>query len=715
MATRTSKTALVLAAAVIGVAMAGQARAATVYTFAQTAGGTYNWNGDNWAAAGAFPNLIDDTANLNVNIASNTTINLGAALQNITVGALNLGDSDGTAATTIGSGFAGNTLTFQSAGTASLTMSMGGTVHAGSTINAPVALQSAMTFNMGSGATATNSQYLTLNGNVTTNGNDITLTNGYMVQKLNGTPVDGVVYATLGGQNAFNLNGDLVGSGTLTNNSGGSINITQYTTAGVKSFTGKVVLNSGRGSSASGYFGSLMLNGLSSIKNSSELVVNGYYMAGASGSDNGLYAFGGTVNIGDNQAVTSNPGTRLSSNKVTLNGGTLQFIGQRANTTTWTTASTDVVQDTVATLNFNSGMSYISMVRDTSTAGTRLRATTVQRSPGATLYLGNTDANNVLTQLVLDNASDVLVGGTGSTTTNKKIIPWIITRMNLVNTKNPTGFVYYDPTLGVRAIGADATTAYAASFGIDPTDNVSTSGVVSTSPTANSLRTSGTLTINKNQVVNITSGALMLNGGTGIATATGAGTDGTINFGGAEGVIWATQVISGNYRIGAAIAGSNGITKYGFGKLILSGNNTYTGQTYLSGGILQVGDDTTTITRLGDGDVHVAAGGLLDIRALNVINDNATLWLDTFGPAANGVLGKVNLGTGVNETVAGLDFGSLAQVPGTYGATGSGATFINDTYFTGGGILTVVPVPEPASLALMGIGGLMLLRRRRSR
>jgi hypothetical protein len=74
-----------------------------------------------------------------------------------------------------------------------------------------------------------------------------------------------------------------------------------------------------------------------------------------------------------------------------------------------------------------------------------------------------------------------------------------------------------------------------------------------------------------------------------------------------------------------------------------------------------------------------------------------------------------DLAAGINETVAGLVLNGVPQAFGTYGSTASAATNQNDTFFSGTGIITVAPVPEPSGILLMcGVvaGGLGWLRRR---
>lgn len=96
----------------------------------------------------------------------------------------------------------------------------------------------------------------------------------------------------------------------------------------------------------------------------------------------------------------------------------------------------------------------------------------------------------------------------------------------------------------------------------------------------------------------------------------------------------------------------------------------------------------------------------------NAISDLATLSLAGGGAAGTADFGYVNLGAGVNETVGNLLLGTLAQVDGTYGSSLSNATYQNDEYFSGTGIVTVVPEPGTLMTLLSGAGLLMAFQRR---
>ncbi len=102
-------------------------------------------------------------------------------------------------------------------------------------------------------------------------------------------------------------------------------------------------------------------------------------------------------------------------------------------------------------------------------------------------------------------------------------------------------------------------------------------------------------------------GALVVNGGTmdfngNNATVNGlAGLGGTISLGAAPTLAWQGQ---GSTAFAGAITGTGGLTLQGPGLLMLSGINTYTGPTNVTGGRLSVNGSITS-------DVMVGAGGNL--------------------------------------------------------------------------------------------------------
>jgi autotransporter-associated beta strand protein len=101
------------------------------------------------------------------------------------------------------------------------------------------------------------------------------------------------------------------------------------------------------------------------------------------------------------------------------------------------------------------------------------------------------------------------------------------------------------------------------------------------------------------------------------------------------------------------------VTKSGTGTWTLSGTNSYTGPTKVTGGVLVCAGPTS----LGSGSLEISAG--------------AKLRLDYVG----------------TRQVTALTFGGAAQAAGTYGSTASPATNKNDTCFAGTGTVTVV-TPE---------------------
>ncbi|PAZ05305.1 MAG: hypothetical protein CAK88_09525 [Verrucomicrobiia bacterium AMD-G2] len=114
-----------------------------------------------------------------------------------------------------------------------------------------------------------------------------------------------------------------------------------------------------------------------------------------------------------------------------------------------------------------------------------------------------------------------------------------------------------------------------------------------------------------------------------------------------------TKLGAGSLTIGSVISGAAAITVEA-GILATSGVNTYSGNTTVNGGTLIVNGSS------------IPDFGVLSIAATAVV--------DVAG----------------NEMVSELNLNGVKQAAGTYGATGSDATNIDDVHFSGTGVITVI-------------------------
>jgi len=115
----------------------------------------------------------------------------------------------------------------------------------------------------------------------------------------------------------------------------------------------------------------------------------------------------------------------------------------------------------------------------------------------------------------------------------------------------------------------------------------------------------------------------------------------------------AAQTISG------VVSGTGSLVKDGGGTLTLSASNSYSGDTTVGAGILSLGDGASASGLDDASDLTVETGAVVDLNYVGT------------------------------DTVDELFLGGNPQAAGTWGATGSGATFINDVFFTGTGTITV--------------------------
>jgi autotransporter-associated beta strand protein len=153
------------------------------------------------------------------------------------------------------------------------------------------------------------------------------------------------------------------------------------------------------------------------------------------------------------------------------------------------------------------------------------------------------------------------------------------------------------------------------------------------------------------------------------------------------GPITSNKTGAGAATFNGSITAATSLTVNG-GAITLSGANTYTGNNVVNGGSLTASGAAATF---GNGNVTVNAGSAaIAAGVTNAILNSATLTLLGGGTANTADVGFISLAAGINEQVGSLVLGTSPQLPGTYGATGSGAINILDEYFSGGGIITVV-------------------------
>ncbi len=141
---------------------------------------------------------------------------------------------------------------------------------------------------------------------------------------------------------------------------------------------------------------------------------------------------------------------------------------------------------------------------------------------------------------------------------------------------------------------------------------------------------------------------------------------------------------AGNGTVSGSIASSvnGGLFKDGNGTWTISGTSAHTGSTNVNGGMLAISKPF-----LADG-----AGVLIAASAKMALNFD-----ESAGP--------------VTDTVATLTIGGVAKPPGTWGAPGSGANYIDNLHFSGAGTLTVVSGPAAtdyevwSSAAVHGLSG----------
>jgi fibronectin-binding autotransporter adhesin len=300
---------------------------------------------------------------------------------------------------------------------------------------------------------------------------------------------------------------------------------------------------------------------------------------------NGTLRFDNTDRVETNRFIANANGAPMPLN---VDGGKFELVGN---------AAADVFQGTIgAGLNAVGDASFNVINPSSSLPEDQPRFTTslgvapsdpnpvvggIIRSNRGTMLLRGTSLGTAATgvsQIFLDDTLNVPVGEAGGTGTKVGILPFA-TGDASGTAGGATGFVTYGPN-GVRHL--DEATEYAPGITSGSTDLVNVTmnapQAVSTDTAVNSIR----MTTGGNAIVISDLAGLSVNSGAILNASTDAASirNGTLNFGGAEGVI--TTV--GDMNITSVIMGSNGVTKSGRGNLTLGADNQFSGPLTVNGG-----------------------------------------------------------------------------------------------------------------------------------
>lgn len=523
---------------------------------------------------------------------------------------------------------------------------------------------------------------------------------------------------TVGSGNTFDLNGHaqtltgLTGSGSVTNG-GGTTTLTLNVSGLDPNTTGNYTFSGQIGASGQANFGLVksgsgtqLLNGTTSLYSGGTTIIGGTLKVSSDGAlgatSGGITLNGGALSAGSGftlsstRAITVGPAGGSGSGTIDVSSGTLVYNGTIADAAGGTGT---LVITGFTTLQLGGTSTYSG---NTEVRGGVLQLGTDNALPaGTTVIVGNPFTSGASGSAVVDlNGHNLTIAGlhnNGLDRNSNRLVNTSVTAATL--TLNvPTGVTTtLDTQLSNNGTSANfslakdgaGTLIVAGTFagGPPPTSSVRYSG--NTNVLNGTLQLGGgavdilpnTTTVTLGSGTN--SGVLDLAGQrqtlAGLTTG-GSGTANrvvnsvtvvpatlTLNVAG-------TNIFAGN--LGAAGQNNFTLTKTGAGTLILTGSNTYTGQTTViaSGGTLQIGNGGTSGT-LGSGPVSLAGGTTLAFNRSDAYSAANTI----FGAGAVTVQGGGTLtltGTSLYTGGTTVIAGALAVNNAAGSATGSGTVTI---------------------------------------
>jgi autotransporter-associated beta strand protein len=412
------------------------------------------------------------------------------------------------------------------------------------------------------------------------------------------------------------LSGVISGNGVLTKNGGATLTISGAS----KSITGNVTINGGTVSVGGG-----ALNTNITVNSGATLINDGNNKV-AQGASNTLTLNGGTLDVG---TFLSEPGAIVMNNG-TINGNSLGHVLAQNG---WTGTGTNTINQRVSLENLKSGSGLFDIQSGTTTINAIVynydnRTLGITKNGTGTLLL---NGNNTFGGTTTINAGTLEIGGSGR-------LGGGTFSSNITNNAN----LIYSGTNAQTLSGVISGTG-------NLTQNASSTLTLSNSATNYSgltTITAGTLAISNNMTIGAITGSGNLSLGNGFTLTTNSASNSTFS---------------------GVISGSGALAKNGGSTLTLGANNTYSGDTTINAGTVEI--NTTGLLGGGSYSGNIVNNGAFLIGS----NSNQTL---SGAISGTGALTKNGTGalilTGSNNYSGGTTINAGMLVIGNTAAAGSG-------------------------------------------